>query len=230
MTTPEGGDPVTDDGPADAGAPPPRNGPPDATPGAGAGPRRRDAAATRAALLAAARRLIARDGIAQVSTRDIAAAAGANQTLVYRYFGSKEALLVEALAPTEPDRTIADTPLPDLAGELLRRAFDPDAPVEARASSMSTLVAGAGMDVVRGIARQRIDAGYTTQLAARLGGHDRELRAELVAALLTGVSSLRTQIGTRAIAAADLDVLAVHVGRMVAPLLAPAAAEPAAGA
>jgi AcrR family transcriptional regulator len=187
--------------------------------GAGEGPRRRDAAATRESLLTAARSLIARDGVAAVSTRDIAAAAGANQALVYRYFGSKEALLVEALEQTEPDSIIADTPLDDLPHTLLRRALDPDAPAETRASSMSTLVAGAGTELVRTIARDRIHAGFTTQLAGRLGGADAELRAELVAALLTGVASLRDQIGTRAIAGADLDLLAGYVDRMVAPLL-----------
>jgi AcrR family transcriptional regulator len=186
-------------------------------------PRRRDAAATRDALLSAARDLIARDGIAAVSTRDIAAAAGANQALVYRYFGSKEALLVEALQPTEPDSTIADTPLADLPHTLVRRAMDPDAPAEVRASSMSTLVAGAGTELVRSIARERIHAGYTVQLAARLDGDDAALRAELVAALITGVSNLRNRIGSRAIADADLDLLGSYVDRMVAPLLTPAA-------
>ncbi|WP_029432970.1 TetR/AcrR family transcriptional regulator [Blastococcus sp. URHD0036] len=184
-----------------------------------AGPRRRDAAATRESLLTAARSLIARDGVAAVSTRDVATAAGANQALVYRYFGSKEALLVEALSPTEPDSTIADTPLDALPHTLLRRALDPDAPAEIRASSMSTLVAGAGTELVRTIARERIHAGFTTQLAGRLDGPDAELRAELVAALLAGIASLRDQIGTRAMAGADLDVLAGYVDRMVAPLL-----------
>ncbi|SEO40537.1 TetR/AcrR family transcriptional regulator [Trujillonella endophytica] len=185
------------------------------------GPRRRDAAATRESLLSAARQLIARDGAGAVSTRDVAAAAGANQALVYRYFGSKEALLIEALAQTEPDRTIADTPLADLPHTLLRRALDPDTPAEVRASSMATLVAGAGTDVVRTIARDRIHAGYTTQLAERLGGEDAALRAELVAALITGINALRTQIGTTAIAAADIDVLATYVDRMAAALLNP---------
>jgi AcrR family transcriptional regulator len=184
------------------------------------GPRRRDAAATRESLLSAARSLIARDGVAAVSTRDVAAAAGANQALVYRYFGSKEALLVEALEQTEPDSTIADTPLADLPHTLLRRALDPDAPAGTRASSMATLVEGASTDLVRAIARDRIHAGFTTQLAGRLEGPDAELRAELVAAVITGVSTLRSRIGTRAIAGADLDVLAAHVDRMVAPLLA----------
>ncbi len=193
-----------------------------------AGPRRRDAAATREALLSAARALIARDGVGHVSTRDVAAAAGANQALVYRYFGSKEALLVEALQPTEPDRTIAETPLADLPHTLLRRALDPDAPADVRASSMSTLVAGAGTELVRTIARDRIHAGFTTQLAGRLDGDDAELRAELVAALLTGISSLRGQIGTRAIAGADLDALATYVDRMVAPLITPAGSDTAA--
>ena len=192
----------------------------------GEGPRRRDAAATRESLLSAARQLIARDGAGAVSTRDVAAAAGANQALLYRYFGSKEALLIEALQQTEADRTIADTPLADLPSTLLRRALDAGAPAEVRASSMSTLVAGAGTDVVRTLARDRIHAGFTTQLAERLGGEDAELRAELVAALIAGISSLRTQIGSRAIAGADIDLLATYVDRMAAALMTPPAQAP----
>ncbi|WP_409331337.1 TetR/AcrR family transcriptional regulator [Trujillonella humicola] len=192
------------------------------------GPRRRDAAATREALLVAARDLIARDGVAAVSTRDVASAAGANQALVYRYFGSKEALLTEALQPAGPDSTIAETPLADLPHALLRRALDPDAPADMRASSMATLVAGAGTDLVRAIARDRIHAGYTELLAGRLGGDDAPLRAELFAALIAGVCSLRDSIGTRAISGAELDVLARYVDAMVAPLLVPEDGGPAA--
>ncbi|MBM9460820.1 helix-turn-helix transcriptional regulator [Nocardioides sp. zg-536] len=44
---------------------------------------------TRADLLDAARRLVAEHGSHGVSTQMIAAEAGVNQALVYRYFGSK---------------------------------------------------------------------------------------------------------------------------------------------
>ena len=61
------------------------------------GPRRRDAAATRAAILEAAQAQFARLGYDRAALRDIAAEAGADVALIKRYFGGKEALFTEAL-------------------------------------------------------------------------------------------------------------------------------------
>src|SRR5215813_10695711 len=62
--------------------------------------RRRDAAATRAAILASAREAFARAGYDGVGVREIAAGAGVTAMLVNRYFGSKEQLFAEVLAAT----------------------------------------------------------------------------------------------------------------------------------
>jgi AcrR family transcriptional regulator len=53
--------------------------------------------ATAQAFLDAAERLLVRDGHAGVSTRRLAAEAGANQGLVHYYFGSMDELLVQVL-------------------------------------------------------------------------------------------------------------------------------------
>src|SRR6201996_7261843 len=60
-------------------------------------PRRRDAEATRAAILEAAKGQFARLGYDRAALRDIAAEAGADVSLIKRYFGGKEALFTEAL-------------------------------------------------------------------------------------------------------------------------------------
>jgi AcrR family transcriptional regulator len=68
-------------------------------------PRRRDAAATRAAILEAAKRAFAVTGYDRTSLRDIAALAGSDVALIPRYFGGKEGLFTEALKATiAPDR------------------------------------------------------------------------------------------------------------------------------
>jgi AcrR family transcriptional regulator len=68
-------------------------------------PRRRDAAATRAAILEAAQAQFAEAGYDRAALRDIAAAAGADVALIKRYFGGKEGLFTEALkASIRPDR------------------------------------------------------------------------------------------------------------------------------
>jgi AcrR family transcriptional regulator len=62
-----------------------------------AAPRRRDAEATRAAILEAAKAQFAQLGYDCTALRDIAAEAGADVALIKRYFGGKEALFTEAL-------------------------------------------------------------------------------------------------------------------------------------
>jgi AcrR family transcriptional regulator len=182
-------------------------------------PRRRDAAATRAALLTAARTLMSRRGVEGTSTREVAAEAGVNQALVYRYFGSKEKLFAEAAASgvASPDDLVTSTPLADLPRVLLDRVL---LAVEAAESAeLSTLVGAANDEHVREIIRERIDTAFSTLLAARLDGPDAELRAELLGAILVGVGFLRHKIGTRAMTAADHETLLAYVERMAAPLL-----------
>jgi len=60
-------------------------------------PQRRDPAATRRKLLAAARREFADSGLAGARVDEIAARAGVNKQLVYHYFGDKDALYLAVL-------------------------------------------------------------------------------------------------------------------------------------
>jgi TetR/AcrR family transcriptional regulator len=60
-------------------------------------PQRRNPAATRQKLLAAARREFAANGLAGARVDEIAARAGVNKQLVYHYFGDKDALYLAVL-------------------------------------------------------------------------------------------------------------------------------------
>jgi len=184
-------------------------------------PRRRDAAATRAALLTAARELMAERGVEGTSTRDVAAAAGVNQALVYRYFGSKEKLFFEAVSDggDAVDDVIANTPVADLPQFLLGRVLD-RAEEFGPTGNLAGLVTAANDDTVRAYIREKIHDGYGTRLACRLEGPDAELRAELLAALITGIGFLRGKIRTPAVSAADHEALGYYVDLMAAPLLA----------
>ncbi|GIJ45165.1 TetR family transcriptional regulator [Virgisporangium aliadipatigenens] len=182
-------------------------------------PRRRDAAATREALLGAARDLISRHGVEGTSTRDIATAAGVNQTLVYRYFGSKEKLITEAIdnSGTTGEKIIAETPLDELPRALLEHILDASA--ARRTNSYSALLSSTNDDTLRELVRGKLEKAFTVGLAARLAGPDAALRAELVIALLSGIALLRDKLGTKAISAAGREEIAAHVERMCAPLL-----------
>jgi AcrR family transcriptional regulator len=187
----------------------------------GDAPRRRDAAATRQALLHAARDLVSRHGVEGTSTRDIATAAGVNQTLVYRYFGSKEKLITEAVdnGSATVDRIVAETPLADLPRALLAHVLD--ASESRRASGYSAMLASSNDDTLRELLRGKLEASFTIGLAARLEGPDAALRAELVVGVMAGIALLREKIGTKALGTADREAIAAQVDRMCAPLLDP---------
>lgn len=78
--------------------------------------RGRDAARTRAELLAAARRQFARDGFERVTVRSVAAQVGVDPVLIVRYFGSKAGLFAEAAR--------LEFALPDLSGLAPREIGD----------------------------------------------------------------------------------------------------------
>jgi len=181
--------------------------------------RRRDSAATRAALLAAARTLMAQHGVEGTSTRDVAAAAGVNQALVYRYFGSKEKLFAEAASAEESlaDDLIMSAPLAALPRVLLNHILDLGEAEEA--GELSTLVAAANSSMVREIIRHRVEASFSTRLAQRLTGPDAALRAELFAGILVGVAFLRHKVGTSTMSSADRETLCAYVEKMAASLL-----------
>jgi len=61
-------------------------------------PRKRNAVATREAILSSARKVFARAGYDGAGVREIAAGAGVTAMLVNRYFGGKERLFAEAIA------------------------------------------------------------------------------------------------------------------------------------
>jgi AcrR family transcriptional regulator len=186
--------------------------------------RKRDAAGTRVALLDAARRLMAERGVHGASTRDVAAAAGVNQALVYRYFGSKEKLFAEAAGRGVSEsgiETMTDTPLADLPRRLLEGALDNGDSTAPQDDLLAVLTGGLDDESVRAVMRGRVDRVFGDVLAARLDGPDAALRAELLAALLAGVTLMREKVGTQALAAADRDAIGAQVDRLAAVLFHP---------
>ena len=82
--------------------------------------RRRDAAATREAILAAATRRFATQGYERAGVREIAADAGVTAALVNRYFGSKEGLFAEVIRRALDMRHLLQGQRGDLADHLAR--------------------------------------------------------------------------------------------------------------
>ncbi|WP_214404985.1 TetR/AcrR family transcriptional regulator [Pseudonocardia lacus] len=161
--------------------------------------RRRDRAATRAALLVAARHRFAARGFDGVSVRDVAADAGVDPALIFRYFGSKQALFEEAATvEAEP----VDGPAADLPLQLLRGVLD-DAGRSGADHPLLALLRSSGREQARLQLQRQMCEGFLADFAALVEGPDAQLRAELLGALVLGISVARSVVGTPALVGAD---------------------------
>ena len=174
--------------------------------------RKRDAAATRNAILAAAKRSFTENGFDGAGVRDIAAAAGVTAALVNRYFGSKEALFEEAVIPalnidelmagdraTFGDRAAVYLTTKALEGEDL----DPT----------QAFVRSAGSATVAPIVSAAIEGSVVAKLAQWLGGEGSEQRAALIVAHMAGFDMLCRVVNIGALGPEHLEAIAPRFGR-----------------
>ncbi|RJO79199.1 TetR/AcrR family transcriptional regulator [Nocardia panacis] len=179
--------------------------------------RARDAAATRVALLTAAQALFAERGYERATVREIAARAGVNQALLFRYFGSKDELFRAAIADTGR-RMLTEGSAEGLLGRLLARLL---AQTDA-ATGVSWLQAGlrsGGHDEGVSLIRRELGDEYVRAMASLTAEPDGELRADLVLAWLLGIVLMRSVHQREPLAGADPAEVAAHVLRASAALL-----------
>ena len=175
-----------------------------------------DRAATRANLLASARRLFSAAGYGQVGVREIAAEAGVNAALINRYFGSKLGLFAEVVGESF---TIGDLLVGDRAtlGDRLARylvrprpdGFDPTL----------VLLHSAAHPDAGPILRAALAEQVASPLADWLGGPDARERAGLVMSTLFGFTLSRDVLHTGPLADGDADTLVAHLGPTLQRLL-----------
>jgi AcrR family transcriptional regulator len=163
--------------------------------------RKRDAAATRQALLDAGAKLFAERGFDRTTVRDIAKLAGANQSLLFRYFGSKEALF-EAVIARSGREQLAATPPERLFSTSLRSMLDP---VGQPNRALETYLRSSGSDGVAAAIRHEVGREYAGVLASLTDAPDAELRADLALAWLMGIALVREISGLEPLAGADPD-------------------------
>ncbi|MDQ1014134.1 TetR/AcrR family transcriptional regulator [Streptomyces afghaniensis] len=182
---------------------------------------KRSASATRTALRAAAAFRFGKYGYEGTSVRDIAGDVGVDAALVYRYFGSKEALFNDVSGTGKMFEPLLDEPveaIPDWFCALLMgppREGDFPHPV-------LSVLRSSGRD--EAVARLRADFTdvFSRRLAARLDGPDADLRAELLAAWMLGTSLMRTEIRPPALASAPDATLERYLRAGIEVLLGPA--------
>lgn len=178
--------------------------------------RGRNAAATRQALLDAARVCFMAEGYDQTGVRDIAASAGADPALVNRYFGSKEALFAEAVATKFDLSALFTGDRAALGARLARYVLQKKQPGD-EYDPLVALLRSASSDVAGPLLREALVEKFARPLAARLDGEDAALRAELIGSILLGMLAYRTVIG--ALGNGDQERVVAHVGPLLQSLI-----------
>lgn len=170
-------------------------------------PRKRDAEATRQAILLAAGTCFGKAAYDQVGVRDIAALAGVDPALVSRYFGSKEELFGEWVrqAPKPPPDYPKDRRI--FGAWMARRFLDQDRIMLRLLVLHHTVTNPNAAEVIREVITER----STGPLGAWMGGEDGDLRAALVLAFLTGVGVMRDIIRLDALTGADKEKLIARI-------------------
>ncbi|MEU3519635.1 TetR family transcriptional regulator [Streptomyces sp. NPDC006654] len=154
-------------------------------PGAPAAPARRDAAATKAAILKAARHLLARHAHADITLKDVAERAGVSAPLVLKYFGNKERLFARVMSFDADADALLAAPLEELGRHMVRHVLESQ---RDRGADPLLRIVFAPLHGDQGdVLRANFRAHVVDALAARLTGPDPGLRAELAVAQLIGL-------------------------------------------
>jgi AcrR family transcriptional regulator len=179
--------------------------------------RKRDAVATRAAILEAATHRFATQGYERAGVREIAADAGVTAALVNRYFGSKEGLFAEvirrALAMGLPLQGQRD----DLADHLARLVVygGGDARDGVLTPLLLLLHSATAPGAVK-LFRRDLDRTELPLLAEQIGGDDSAVRAVMVMAQLTGFAIMYHVLRPKAFANAGREELVTHLSAALA--------------
>jgi AcrR family transcriptional regulator len=149
-------------------------------------PRRRDAEATRAAILEAAKAQFARSGYDRAALRDIAAEAGCDVALIKRYFGGKEALFTEALKASFKSDRVAAWDRATFARDVAVMMADGAHVEEGRTQGFQFLLRTATSPTTAPLLSLAIQERFLAPIRDWLGGEDAAARARVLAAVYIG--------------------------------------------
>ncbi|MFF7794835.1 TetR family transcriptional regulator [Streptomyces sp. NPDC007991] len=148
-------------------------------------PARRDAEASKAAILKAARHLLARHAHADITLKAVADRAGVSPPLILKYFGNKDTLFARVMSFETDAAALLAAPVEELGPHMVRHVLLSQ--TQQGADPLLRIVFaplhGEQGDILRANFRTQV----TDLLTARLSGPDAGLRAELAVAALLGL-------------------------------------------
>jgi len=156
--------------------------------------KKRDAVATRAAILAAARQRWLRESYDSVGLRDIAGDAGVDVALISRYFGGKEGLFREIVSDEDKPKIFREPKsvdeLPDFLAKLVVEDADED--LQKRMEMFIIMLRSASSPKAGEIIRDLVHLDVLGPLTELIGGDQGEFRATMLLSILMGIGVLRT--------------------------------------
>ena len=179
--------------------------------------RRRDAAATREAILEAATRRFVTEGYQHAGVREIAADAGVTAALVNRYFGSKEGLFAEVIERALDIRHLIQGQRGDLADYLARvMVYGREELKDWGYAPLLLLLHSATEPHAVKLFRRDLNRTELPLLAEQIGGDDATVRAAMVMAQLTGFATMYHVLRPKALADARGEELVALLSKSLA--------------
>jgi len=149
--------------------------------------RKRNAEATRAAILEAAKTQFAQLGYDRATLRAIAVQAGADVALIKRYFGGKEALFISALEASFQSDFLGEWDRRTLAHEIATMMADNLYRHEERVHRFQFLLRAATSPTTAPLLNVAIQERFLGPIRDWLGGEDATARARVLAAAYIGL-------------------------------------------
>lgn len=150
-------------------------------------PRPRNAEATRADILATARKQFARDGYDAVGLRDIAREVGVDAALISRYFGPKEELFVQVMESCNSGQGFMlgeHATWGRRVAEQVMTVPKPQSKMDGLLIMLRSIGSAKAMELIRNSSEQR----FFRPLIEWMDGEDAEVRARLAASVVMGVA------------------------------------------
>jgi AcrR family transcriptional regulator len=176
--------------------------------------RSRNAEATKANILRAARIAFAGSGYDGVGVREIASVAGVNAALIIRYFGSKEELFEQAVTEAFNLNDLLVVNRKEL-GVLLAHYILQKREKEGSLEPLLALLRSSSSVQGSKLMRELLDAQFIRPLAKWLGGKQAELRASLIASTILGLALTRDVLKCERLEGSDIEPII----KLVAPVL-----------
>jgi len=177
-------------------------------------PRPRNAEATRAAILDAARERFARESYDEVGMRDIAGDVGVDAALVSRYFGSKEELFEVVMDSCDNGGALMAGDRATFGRRVAREVIF-EAKSETKLKGLLILLRSISSTKAMEIVQRSANARFYGPFAEWVGGEDGAVSARLAAAFIMGMAVSREVTGGFGFTPDQCERMADRMGAML---------------